>query len=190
MNRRVLTFKFDLPGGQGRLREMILYVSEKCAEAPFLGKVKLNKILWKADFDAFAERGIPVTGRAYQKLNNGPAPVEMPPVLGEMEAEGVLEFRQNIFPGGKIEYRPVGLRPARLGFFSGDDLRFVDDSIRYFWNMTAVEASDASHGLAWKSQEVMDPLPYELSYLADRQAPPDLIALMRIFAEERGLKSA
>ena len=72
-----------LPGGQGRLREMVLYVCAACRDAERFGKVKLNKILWRADFKAFAERRVPLTGRTYQKLAAVPAPLEMPLVLAE-----------------------------------------------------------------------------------------------------------
>src|SRR4051812_28498645 len=91
--RPKLTWKVELPGGQRRLREAILYVSEKCVEARFFGKVKLNKIIWRADFESFAQRGQPVTGRQYQRLKQGPAPVEMLPLLNELQAEGLLTIR-------------------------------------------------------------------------------------------------
>ena len=45
MNREAhrLTYRVELPGGDGRLREMILYVSQKAEEMPRYGKTKLNK---------------------------------------------------------------------------------------------------------------------------------------------------
>lgn len=185
-----LTYRVRLPGGQDRLRELILYVSERCADAPRFGKVKLNKILWKADFEAFAERGVPVTGRAYQRLEWGPAPVEMPPLLAEMEADGVLEFATVGFGPGVVEERPVPKRKARLQtFFSADDLRFVDAAINYFWDMTATGASDASHGMAWKTRSDLDPMPYEAAYLSDESPTEAVLHKMRKFAEEAGLRS-
>jgi hypothetical protein len=60
-----LTYKVHLPGGQKRLREMILYISNRCNDAPRWGKSKLNKILWRAGSHAFLNRGDPVTGRPY-----------------------------------------------------------------------------------------------------------------------------
>src|ERR1700720_1644773 len=92
--RRKLTWKVQLPGGQKRLREAILYVSHACEAAPLFGLVKLNKILWRADFESFAERGQPITGRQYQRLPQGPAPVEMLPLLNEMQAEGLIRIER------------------------------------------------------------------------------------------------
>lgn len=190
MRRPRLTYKVKLPGGQDRLREMILYVSERCAEAPRFGKVKLNKILWRADFSAFAERGIPVTGRSYQRIEAGPAPIEMPPVLAEMVEEGILEFHLVNFPNGKVEERPIAKRKAAVSrLFSDDDIRFVDAAIRHYWEMTATEASDDSHGPAWKSRSDMEAMPYESAYLSDAEPPPELLRAMRLYAEEAGLRS-
>lgn len=190
MHRPRLTYKVRLPGGQDRLRELILYISERCASAPRFGKVKLNKILWKADFDAFAQRGVPVTGRSYQRLEAGPAPIDMPPLLAEMVDAGILEFQSMSFPSGKTEERPVAKRPAVLRrFFSEDDLRFVDAAIVHYWNMTATEASDDSHGAAWKSRQDMEAMPYEAAYLSDAKPSAELLKEMRVYAEESGLHS-
>src|ERR1700688_4900638 len=94
--RPKLTWKAQLPGGQRRLREAVLYVSQKCEQAPYFGKVKLNKIIWRADFESFAQRGQPVTGWQYQRLKQGPAPVEMLPVLNELQADGLLRIQKTM----------------------------------------------------------------------------------------------
>lgn len=162
-----LTFKVDLPGRESRLREVILYVCDQCTRADRFGKVKLNKILWRADFSAFAERAVPVTGRSYQKLAAGPAPVEMPPMLAEMEADKLIDFESRDHGDGYVEERPRALAKANLNFFSPDDLSFVDSSVRFYWKKTATEASDLSHTVAWKSRAFLDPIPYEAVYLSD-----------------------
>lgn len=164
-----LTFKVDLPGGENRLREMALYVCEKCASAERFGKVKLNKILWRADFTAFAERSVPVTGRSYQRLAAGPAPVEMPPLLAVMEGEGLIEIEQRDLAGGYVEYRINALQPANLRNFSADDISFVDGAIKYYWSKSATAASELSHSVAWKTRAFLDPLPYESVFLDDRK---------------------
>lgn len=91
--RQKLTWKVPLAGGQKRLREAVLYVSNACRDAERFGLVKLNKIIWRADFESFAQRGQPVTGRQYQRLPQGPAPVEMLPVLDELQADGCFVLR-------------------------------------------------------------------------------------------------
>src|SRR5438874_3308094 len=104
---KAMTYKVHLPGGQQRLVEMILHISEVCAKAPRYGLTKLNKIIWRADFLAFASRRVPVTGRAYQRLKHGPAPVEMRPLLGEMRDRRDIEFEPFDFGDGMVEYRVI-----------------------------------------------------------------------------------
>ncbi len=161
-----LTFRVELPGGQNRLREAILYVCQKCVDAPYFGLTKLNKILWIADFDSFAERAQPVTGRPYQRLEFGPAPVEMRPLLNEMirdheiaiENARVLKFD---------ERRPRALAVPSLRNFSPADLSYLDHAVERFWNLSGREVSDRSHGVAWSTRANGDDMPYELSYLDD-----------------------
>ena len=162
--RPKLTWKVSLPGGQRRLREAVLYVSQKCEGAPYFGKVKLNKVIWRADFESFAQRGQPVTGRQYQRLKQGPAPVEMLPVLNALQAEGLLTFKA-IQQGDYQEQRPIALQSPMLTFFSPQDLEYLDRAILAYWERTGTEVSDISHGTAWKSREDGEAMPLSLIHI-------------------------
>jgi Protein of unknown function (DUF4065) len=167
-----LTYRVKLPGGQLRLKELILYISQRSADMDRFGLIKLNKVLWRSDFWAFKERGVPVTGRAYPRLALGPAPVEMRPLLAEMTQDGLLEWSSESFgfdPGGQeiIERRPIALVDPVLRWFSADDIGYVDAAIEYYRPMTGIETSDDSHGMAWKSREDLDAMPYEAVFLSD-----------------------
>jgi hypothetical protein len=164
--RPKLTWKVHLPGGQRRLREAVLYVSKQYESAPLFGLVKLNKIMWRADFDSFAQRGQPVTGRLYQRLPQGPAPVEMLPVLNELVADELLRIERSMV-GGYEQQRPIALSDPVMTFFSPSDVNFLDRAISAYWDKTGKETSDLSHGVAWKTREDGDPMPYELAYLSD-----------------------
>jgi hypothetical protein len=179
-----LTQTVPLPGGQDRLRQLILYISRQCAKAQWYGLTKLNKILWKADFDAFAARQRPITGRAYQRLELGPAPKEMLPLLRDMEKAGEIEYELTDYGDGIVERRPVALKKPNLSNFKQSDLDFVKGSISYYWHKTGKETSDESHGVAWKSRENNDPLYYELSFLSDAEISPS----QRVKVLRRGSK--
>jgi len=184
-----LTTRIRLPGGQDRLKQMILYVADQCAAAERFGLIKLNKILWKSDFDAFAARGIPVTGRDYQRLELGPAPKEMPPLYRDMLRNGLIRVETVDFGDDIVEKRTIPLVPFDLSLFSEDDIRFVDAAIAYYWTMTGTETSDDSHGIAWKTHNNGDPLPYELARLSDRPLPSEAQSRIASRARERGWKS-
>jgi hypothetical protein len=164
--RRKLTWKVQLPGGQRRLREAVLYVSRQCETAQYFGLVKLNKIIWRADFDGFVQRGQPVTGRQYQRLPQGPAPVEMFPVLNELQAEGLLRIQRESI-GEYEQQRLIALAQPVLTLFSAGDLQCLDRAIALYWDKTGKETSDRSHGVAWRTRADGEPIPYETAYLSD-----------------------
>lgn len=189
-----LTYRFKLPGGQYRLREMILYVSERNPDTEHFGLTKLNKTLWKADFSAFAGRGIPVTGRAYQRLHLGPAPIEMKPLLAEMLQDGQLEliyrfFGKNAEGEDIIEQRPIAKMTPVLRWFSGDDLSYVDAAIAYYRPFTGRETSDDSHGIAWSSRNDLDPMPYESAIFSDERPEESHLNRLAAIGRENGWKS-
>lgn len=184
-----LTTSVPLPDGQKRLRMLILYVAEECRDAPHFGLVKLNKILWKADYSAFAERGRPITGRAYQRLRWGPAPVEMKPLLREMFEAHEISYAETDFGDGVVEQRIVPEVRADVRVFLAEELRYVDRAISYYWDKTGTEASDDSHGVAWKTRTNGDPMPYELAYLSDRPLEGRQLARLLEKATAQGWKS-
>ena len=168
-----LTPSVKLLGGQDRLRQLTLYVAQECVAAARFGLVKLNKILWKADFDSYAARRIPVTGRAYQKLAQGPAPKEMPRVLNDLLRDDRIKLELTDFGDGIIEKKPIAFGKPNMTFFTDADIAFVDAAIEYYWEFTGQETSDDSHGIAWASREIGQPMFYELAYLSDREIGPD-----------------
>ncbi len=189
MTNRLPTFRVNLPGGQNRLRQLIIYVSDRCKDAEWFGAIKLNKILWRTDFQSFARRGVPVTGREYKRLELGPAPKEMPTLHKEMQLQGLIRLDKVWVRDGMEEHKTIALVSPNLELFSQDDLSFVDESIGYYWNKTGIEASDDSHGAAWKSRNNGDLMPYELAYLSDKPLPRKQFLKLRTLIEDEGVSS-
>jgi hypothetical protein len=186
-SRARLTWKVALPGGQRRLREAVLYVSRACEGAKHFGLVKLNKIIWRADFESFAQRGQPVTGRQYQRLPQGPAPVEMLPVLNELQADGLLRIERRRIVDFE-EQRSVALAEPNLTLFSPSDIECLDRAISAYWDKTGTETSDISHGVGWKSRMDGEAMPYELAYLSDEKIGPGQKArLLKLATEHQWL---
>lgn len=181
---RRLTFRVDLPGGQDRLRQIILYVAKANLHTERFGLIKLNKIIWKADFRAFAARGVPVTGRAYKRQKFGPVATDMLPVHRDMLRDGSICVERVDFGDGVVEHRTIAQYEPNLGNFSPEDIGFVDASIQHYRYMTGMESSDDSHGVAWTTRFNGDDMPYESSLLSDR--PIGLSQMLRL--EERMLE--
>ncbi len=163
-----LTYKVDLPGGQDRLKEAALHIMRRCEDAERFGLTKLNKILWRADFKAYAARRMPVTGRLYQRLQQGPAPVEMLPLLQEMQLAKLMRI-EPVPVRNFTEHRPVALVEPSLRYFSPDDLVYLDAAVDYFWDYSGRAVSKESHGVAWETRSNGDPMPYDLALLSDER---------------------
>lgn len=184
-----LTFRVNLPGGQQRLREASLYVMSKCEGAEAFGLTKLNKILWRADFRAYAARRVPVTGRQYQRLAQGPAPVEMLPVLHDMQRDREMRIEKRQV-GPFEEHRPIALVAPSLRFFSADDIAYLDASIEDYWHHSGRGVSRDSHGIAWETRTNGDPMAYDLALLSDDSLDAWEIDRFSRLAQERGWHSA
>jgi hypothetical protein len=184
--RPKLTYNVDLPGGaRKRLAEAILYVSAVCQDDPAFGMTRLNKTLFEADFLSYALRGKPITGVRYQRIRNGPAPKSMLPRLNELQAGGDLVIQPADFLG-RPQNRPIAMRTADLGVFSGEDVAILDRVIRESWGKRATEVSAESHRIEWWTRQDGDDIPYEACWLSNAPVSPAEVSRTQALAAEYG----
>jgi hypothetical protein len=184
-----LTFSVGLPGGDRRFWEAILFVAAECQRARRFGKVKLNKILWRADFQSFKARMVPVTGWSYEKRAAGPAPVQMEASLNSMVEEGLIAINKIDVGGDYVEHRVVPLREARMDFFDSVDMEYINESIQFYWRKSATNASELSHATAWNVCNFTEVMPYESVFLSDKKLNLDEKERLHALARARGWKS-
>jgi len=167
MARGHLHETFSVERGTQRFRELIVYISKKCAHDLNFGATKLNKIMYYSDFRAFERFGIPLTGMRYFRLRKGPAPRALVPTRNELAQEGAIEIEKRSLPGNYEQHRTIALREPILDFFTKDEIALVDEVIDELWDQTATEVSDASHDVRWRVLQHKDPLPYEFAFLSN-----------------------
>ncbi len=171
-----------------KFRELVLYVSQKCAADPRFGATKLNKILYFSDVACYGYYGKPITGVEYQKLQNGPAPKKFVPIRSKMEREGILGVQEIQLSNGQRQVKTVNLRPPNLDVFTAKEIALVDAVIEALSNETAQGVSDLSHEMiGWKVARDNEVIPYSTVFLRD--APLDEIDIQRgrEVAKEYGL---
>ena len=161
-----LTFEFQDKEGKALLRELILYISQKCADDPTFCATKLNKILFFSDFFSFYRFGEPISGIEYQRLPNGPAPKKLVPVREEMLSNGEIAMQKNSF-FNKQQHRCVSLRDPDLNGFKGRDIALLDEVIEKLRGKTAKDVSEMSHQRAWRIAKDQESIPYEAVFLSD-----------------------
>ena len=151
---------------ENKFRELVLYVSEKCESDPNFGAVKLNKILFLADFVAYAELGKPISGAEYVALEFGPAPRLLKPIRDEMaDRKDIVVKRQQRF--GYQQDRVIPLRKANLSLFSGGEISLVDDMISICSEETGRDLTELTHMMCgWQVASNREVIPYETIYLS------------------------
>lgn len=170
-----------------KFREILVYVAERTSGDARFGDVKINKVLWWADFRAYNELGHAITGARYQKLPLGPAARAFVPVREELETEGALRVSHR-WSGMKRQTVTEALRPADTSFFSADELALVDEIIEWLGPKSADRVSDLSHEKSpgWNLVELREDIPYATSLIATDPPSPRMVARGRELAERFG----
>jgi hypothetical protein len=168
-----------------RLAELILYIARRCEKAKYFGKLKLNKILFFADFLYYKKSGETITDQEYMRLDNGPVPRRMVPVVEGMG--GRLAFKQErLFD--MFQERPIALDEPDLSGFSGDQIAMVNDIILEFWDQTGAALRDLSHELpCWQLANDRETIPRPAIFLSDRSLTEEEVEYGRRLATELGL---
>ena len=156
-----------------KLRELVLYVAVLSEGDPAFGKVKLNKLLFFADFTAYLMFGKPITGHEYQKLQKGPAPRQLLPVIPALEIppgdDPDIAVRESTFYGYK-QYRPLALRPPNMDIFAFKESELVKELVENFKGKTAMTMSDQSHlFIGWQLAKIGETIPYETALVSFRE---------------------
>lgn len=158
-------YAFPEKDSDERLRELIIYVSQRSQDDPTFGATKLNKILYYADFLAYRLFGEPITGSEYQRLTWGPAPKYLRPLRDSMEEARELAIEVRRFHNAD-QHRTVALRDSDLELFSTKEISLIDEIIRGLWGRTAGEVSMLSHTVAWEIVDDGESIPYEAAFLS------------------------
>lgn len=151
------------PPDDGRLAELILYVSDRCADWDDFDPIVLERILFQADFLHYRECGVPITGQAYRRGPSGPSPRGLARVLRGLAREfAVLE--NPVGDGLHVRRRPLARREARLSLFGTRELALVDDVMRHYrhtWGPARPEGPSPDYlAIPWEQAFPRELIPY------------------------------
>ncbi|TML66356.1 MAG: DUF4065 domain-containing protein, partial [Actinobacteria bacterium] len=78
-----------------KFKELVLLLAEESAARgdEGFGIVKLNKLLYRADFEAFRLLGQSITGATYERQDYGPVARELPRALDQLGQAGYLTWQ-------------------------------------------------------------------------------------------------
>jgi hypothetical protein len=157
----------------GKFKELVLYLAQSSADDKGFGMVKLNKLLFRADTEAFRLLGASITGETYMKQEFGPVAGMLPIALDELAGRGYIVWQHPDRGGGFASDVPAALEPPDLESFSTDELEVIDRALAELSPHGGKSVSEWSHqeSAGWIGVEIGQEIPY-IASLIDT-SPPD-----------------
>jgi hypothetical protein len=158
---------------EAKLKELIIFISSLSDRDDSFGATKLNKLLFRADFTAYAQWGQPITGVEYFALENGPAPRPMKKLLRLMEDQNEIAIREKDYFGLE-QHRVIPLRSPNTDSFSKEELKLLFWLIQHYWGRSGTSMSNESHEfLGWSLAQLEETIPYSVALVGDREPTKD-----------------
>lgn len=117
----------------------------------FLGKTKLMKLLYYADYEWIRNRGISITGDSYVALPYGPTPKHGQEALRRLANRGAIRIEKAKL-GDYDQERYLALQDLNDSVFTREEGDHLAEVARRFEHWTAKQMSDLSHEeFPWQS---------------------------------------
>jgi uncharacterized phage-associated protein len=146
-----------------KIEQVILYFVHH-VNNDMLGKTKLLKLIYYADFDHFERYDHPITGARYEKFQHGPVPTEVLGALDAMAERGDIDRSEEpCFDYVRIRYTP-NIAVDRSAF-TDEEWETLESVKNRFIEWTTHQIVTATHGEApWIAVRMREDIPYELAY--------------------------
>ena len=142
-----------------KFKALVHEIIHRCRSHPHrLGAVRLNKVLWFSDVYAYKYLGQSISGEVYVKRERGPVPKRILHALDELQKEGTIRIEE---PTHILDTRRFhSLHRPGSNVLAEDEENIVTAVLDGVLGLTANEASEASHGLAWETAEMGEEIPF------------------------------
>ena len=143
------------PLSTDRLKNLLLYLLQQMGET---SPNKMNEVLFYIDFFSYRERGMAISGLAYQSLELGPAPQRWDRVYSAFDE---VEVQLKLVQGQELTRLKADVE-ADMGGFSAEEMAVIDTVCEKMKGMTSKEvAKMCGEEPAWKNHLGMpDTIPF------------------------------
>uniref|UniRef100_UPI0040573591 type II TA system antitoxin MqsA family protein n=1 Tax=Acetatifactor sp. TaxID=1872090 RepID=UPI0040573591 len=121
-----------------KIKKLLVYFS---TYVPSLYKVKLMKLLWYTDAEAYKQFGHSITGLVYQHMPLGAVPIAHDKLMG-LSCISVEEEEHDLY----VAYKILPASEVNISGLSLDELRILQKITDYFKNFTTKEIVNYMHG--------------------------------------------
>lgn len=161
---------------QTRFENLVLYLAERSQGVDEgYGKVKLNKLLFRADFEAYRLLGVSITGEEYKREELGPVAAHLPSLLTRFERKGVLSILE-VPKGPYVRQVPVVQQGHQSDptIFSDEERAIIHHTLEELREHGAKAVSDWSHenSVGWRVKKTGKVIPYSSAPLSIRPLSP------------------
>jgi hypothetical protein len=152
-----------------KFKELILEICDQSIDDDYCGAVKLNKLLFFIDLKSYAKLGRSISGQKYQKLKLGPVPMQILPVLKDMENDGDIQ-RTNKKVHGYEQQKTIPIRKSNTTVFDEAELMIINETVEYFKKTNGKDISEKSHGfIGWELAQMNEVIPLETIFISTRK---------------------
>ena|ERR1035437_8897862 len=160
-----------------KLKESVLYISQVAEPDDTFAKVKLCKLLYNIDFEAYLQFGKSVTEETYRKLEQGTVPTA---VFSLLEDDKDVVLVNRLFHG-YTQQKPVAMRDAETSIFTVEEIALINLVVRRHWGQTGTQMSNESHNfIGWRLAKDNEIIPLQAALLEDR----DLTESEKLYAKQ------
>lgn len=165
---------------RGKFKELVLYLSQASSEDEGFGMVKLNKLLYRADFEGFRLLGTPITGETYVKQEYGPVAADLPIILDELAASGYIIWEHPERGPFKRDVPSAAAKPD-MKAFTEPELEIINRTLDELSAHGGKSVSEWSHetSVGWQVMQLTEPIPYETALLSLEPLEEGVLSALR-----------
>lgn len=164
----------------GKFKEVVLYLARSSAADEGFGMVKLNKLLYRADFESFRLLGHSITGATYERQEYGPVARELLIALDELGRAGYIGW-QHLEAGPYTRHVPEAIEPPDIRQIPAEEKAVLEAAIRELADLGGKAVSKWSHeeSAGWRVKENGQEITYESGLISLEPLEPERLALLR-----------
>lgn len=184
MSREPKLREFDFDAE--RFKELVLYLAAQCQNDPTYDDVKLNTMLYYADFAAYRMFGEPISGATYEKYSACPAAKQLPDMRRELLDCGQAQLIDRPhFLGSHRQLIPSAVGAMNGENFNPEERELLDSIVEFFAGKSARETSQfVQREPGWAVASQREAIPYESGLLRGTPPSPAVEAAAVRFARE------